>query len=95
MKLTSKPQTKSGEAKPVVGEKLTSKPPAQSGEAKPAVGEAKPAVGEIVVPEPPFHVDEFHRKELQIINLQRINKEIEDLEEGRVTVQTETELNKN
>ena len=40
------------------------------------------------------HVDKFHRKELRVLNLQRINKEIEDLEEGRETVQTETELKK-
>ena len=40
------------------------------------------------------HVDKFHRKELRVSNLQRINKEIEDLEEGRETVQTETELEK-
>ena len=38
------------------------------------------------------YVDKFHRKELRVLNLQRINKEIEDLEEGRETVQTETEL---
>ena len=40
------------------------------------------------------HVDKFHGKELRVLNLQRINKEIEDLEEGRETVQTETELRK-
>ena len=40
------------------------------------------------------HVDKFHREELRVLNLQRINKEIEDLEEGRETVQTETELKK-
>ena len=39
-------------------------------------------------------VDKFHRKELRVLNLQRINKEIEDLEEGMETVQTETELKK-
>ena len=41
-----------------------------------------------------LHVDKFHRKELRVLNLQRINKEIEDLEEGRETDQTETELKK-
>ena len=40
------------------------------------------------------HVDKFHSKQLRDLNLQRINKEIEDLEEGRETVQTETELKK-
>ena len=38
------------------------------------------------------HVDKFHRKELRVLNLQRFNKEIEDHEEGRETVQPETEL---
>ena len=37
-------------------------------------------------------VDKFHRKELRVLNLQRIKKEIEDLEEDRETLQTETEL---
>ena len=39
-------------------------------------------------------MDKFHRKELRVLNLQRINKEIENLEEGRETVRTETELKK-
>ena len=38
------------------------------------------------------HVDKFHSKELRVLNLQTIKKEIDDLEEGRETVQTETEL---
>ena len=38
-------------------------------------------------------MDKFHRKELRVLNLQRINKENKDLE-GRETVQTETELKK-
>ena len=39
-------------------------------------------------------MDKFQLKELRVLNLQRINKEIEDLEEGREIVQTETELKK-
>ena len=40
------------------------------------------------------HVNKYLRKELRVLNLQRINKEFEDLEEGRETVQTETEFEK-
>ena len=38
------------------------------------------------------HEDKFHGKEHRVLNLQRVNKETEELEGGWKTVQTETEL---
>ena len=40
------------------------------------------------------HVEKFHGKEQRVLNLRRINNEIRDLEEGRETAQTETQLRK-